>query len=108
MASGHKTGGRQKGTPNKTTALLKDAILKAAQDAGDGDLSAYLTKQAKENPGSFMTLLGKVLPLQVTGDGGGPVRVQAIDLSHLSDDDLDLLERIFGPLATADTHETVQ
>jgi hypothetical protein len=55
-----------------------------------------------------MTLLGKVLPLQVTGDGGGPVRVQAIDLSHLSDDDLDLLERIFGPLATADTHETVQ
>ena len=61
-----KTGGRQRGTPNKTTALLKDAILEAAQQAGgdtDG-LVAYLKQQAEENPGPFMALLGKVLPLQ--------------------------------------------
>jgi len=64
-----KTGGRQKGTPNKTTALLKDAILKAATDAGDGDMAAYLTTQAKANPGPFMALLGKVLPMQVVGTG---------------------------------------
>jgi hypothetical protein len=37
MAKGIKTGGRKKGTQNTTTALLKDAILKAATDAGDGD-----------------------------------------------------------------------
>jgi len=68
MANGVKTGGRTKGTPNKTTALLKDAILQAAEGAGDGDLVAYLSVQAIENPTAFLTLLGKVLPLQVMGD----------------------------------------
>ncbi len=61
--------GRKRGTPNKTTALLKDAILEAAQQAGgdtDG-LVAYLNQQAEENPGPFMALLGKVLPLQPAG-----------------------------------------
>lgn len=62
-----KQGGRKKGTPNKTTALLKDAILKAAADAGNGDMAAYLKEQAIANPGPFMSLLGKVLPLQVVG-----------------------------------------
>ena len=64
-----KTGGRAKGTPNKTTALLKDAILKAAANAGGGKngLVAYLQKQADENPAPFLSLLGKVLPLQVSG-----------------------------------------
>jgi hypothetical protein len=73
MALGAKTGGRQKGTPNKATALLKDAILKAATDAGDGDMAAYLAKQATENPGPFMALLGKVLPLQIAGDPDAPL-----------------------------------
>ena len=67
--------GRPKGALNKTTALLKDAILKAATDAGDGDMAAYLTTQAIENPGPFMTLLGKVLPTQVAGDPDNPVRM---------------------------------
>jgi hypothetical protein len=70
MAIGKKTGGRQKGTPNKTTALLKDAILRAADDAGGKDgLIGYLTEQAKDNPTAFLTLLGKVLPMQVEGTG---------------------------------------
>ncbi|MEM8794090.1 MAG: DUF5681 domain-containing protein [Pseudomonadota bacterium] len=62
--------GRPKGVPNKSTALLKDAILKAAQEAGGGGeegLVTYLKQQATENPGPFMTLLGKVLPHQLTG-----------------------------------------
>lgn len=70
-----KTGGRQKGTPNKTTALLKDAILKAATDAGKGDMAAYLQEQAIKNPGPFLSLLGKVLPMQVTGADDGPLSV---------------------------------
>jgi hypothetical protein len=75
MAKGHKTGGRTKGTPNKTTALLKDAILKAAEDAGEKDgLVGYLTKQAGANPTAFLALLGKVLPLQVAGDPENPVK----------------------------------
>lgn len=67
--------GRPAGVPNKTTALLKDAILKAATDAGNGDMVEYLKKQAETNPGPFLALLGKVLPMQVTGEDGKPIAV---------------------------------
>ena len=68
--------GRAKGTPNKTTALLKDAILKAAEAAGGSDgLVGYLQAQATANPGPFMALLGKVLPMQIGGDPDNPVVV---------------------------------
>ena len=67
-----KTGGRKKGTPNKTTALLKDALIQAAVKAGENldkktkdGLTTYLTAQAIMNPGPFMSLLGKVLPMQI-------------------------------------------
>lgn len=70
-----KTGGRKKGTPNKTTSVLKDAILLAAEQAGeDGGLVGYLKGQATSNPQSFLPLLGKVLPLQIGGDPDSPVR----------------------------------
>jgi hypothetical protein len=79
-----KVGGRAKGTPNKTTALLKDAILMAATEAGDmimnedgkpsmSGLTGYLRLQAIRNPAQFLSLLGKVLPMQITGAGGGPI-----------------------------------
>lgn len=69
-----KTGGRQKGTPNRTTALLKDAILTAAELAGhDEGLVGYLKTQATTNPGPFMALLGKVLPMQIAGDQDNPI-----------------------------------
>lgn len=68
--------GRPKGTPNRTTTLLKDAILLAAQRAGGGDdgLVNYLEAQARQNPQSFLPLLGKVLPLQIAAADGGPVK----------------------------------
>ena len=78
--------GRPKGAKNKTTALLKDAILKAAEAAGGGDkdgMVKYLTDQATANPGPFLALLGKVLPLQVAGtdEDGEPteLRVTIVD-----------------------------
>lgn len=67
--------GRKKGSQNKTTALLKDAVLQAATEAGQGSLVEYLKVQAQENPGPFLGLLGKVLPLQVTGANDGPVQI---------------------------------
>tara|TARA_R110002111_G_scaffold170741_9_gene236475 strand:- start:13833 stop:14120 length:288 start_codon:yes stop_codon:yes gene_type:complete len=73
-----KTGGRTAGTPNKTTALLKDAILEAATKAGNkAGIVGYLTTQANENPAAFMTLLGKVLPMQVAGtdEDGEPTSI---------------------------------
>lgn len=69
--------GRPKGSVNKTTALLKDAILKAAEQAGGGGedgLVNYLTAQAAESPNAFLSLLGKVLPMQVVGDEDNPVQ----------------------------------
>lgn len=71
--------GRPKGRLNKTTALLKDAILQAAEQAGGEDgMIGYLQTQARENPGPFIALLGKVLPMQVTGGDGGPLQVSVI------------------------------
>lgn len=71
---GERPVGRAKGTPNKTTALLKDAILKAAENAGGRDgLIGYLQKQAEDNPGPFLGLLGKVLPMTVSGDPEQPI-----------------------------------
>jgi hypothetical protein len=58
--------GRQKGVPNKMTAEVKQMILDALEGVGG---VSYLMEQAKEKPVAFMTLVGKVLPLQVTGSG---------------------------------------
>jgi hypothetical protein len=71
---GERRGGRQKGTPNKVTGQLKDMILGALENAGG---VKYLETQANENPAAFMTLVGKVLPLQVGLDApeGGAARV---------------------------------
>ena len=67
-----KTGGREKGTPNKFTKALKEMILGALDDAGG---QAYLMRQAEENPGPFLTLLGKVLPTTLSGDAENPLKV---------------------------------
>lgn len=70
MATGRKpgtpkTGGRQKGALNKTTRTIKEAIEAAFQGVGGAE---YLMQQAQQNPQSFMTLLGKIIPAQVQAD----------------------------------------
>ena len=76
MATRPKTGGRQKGTPNKTTTALKEAILAAATEHGNdgmgaGGLQGYLFKVASEDIKAFAGLLGRVLPMTVDGTGEG-------------------------------------
>jgi len=79
MATRIKTGGRKKGTPNKISGQLKDAILRAAKQAGgEGGMVAYLKAQALANPAPFLALLGKVLPMQVSGEDGGPLVVNIV------------------------------
>lgn len=71
---GNAGKGRPKGSPNKATALLKDAILAAAEAAGDSHgMTGYLEKQARANPVAFLSLLGKVLPMQIGGDPENPL-----------------------------------
>jgi hypothetical protein len=52
-----------RGTPNKISGALKEAILKAAEKAsGERGTVGYLVVQAHANPAAFMSLLAKVLP----------------------------------------------
>jgi hypothetical protein len=64
--------GRKKGVPNKLTKDLKEAILHAFDQVGGVD---YLQKVAEEDQRTFCTLLGKVLPMQITGKDGENLNV---------------------------------
>jgi len=81
IGAGKPGPGRGKGTLNKTNALLKDAILQAASIAGGKDgIVGYLAIQAVLNPGPFMALLGKVLPMQIDGHLGLTVIIAKDDV----------------------------
>lgn len=62
--------GRPKGSPNKMQAAIKEMIVQALENKGGVE---YLERQAEANPTAFMTLVGKVLPLQVSGDPDAPL-----------------------------------
>ena len=72
---GKKTGGRTKGTRNKLTLALKEAILQAAENAGGEEGTVgYLKQQAILNPGPFLGLLGKLLPKTHAGERDNPIK----------------------------------
>jgi hypothetical protein len=64
--------GRPKGAQNKVTRAIKDMVAQALDKAGGVD---YLIAQAEENPTAFLTLVGKVIPLQVAGELDHNVKV---------------------------------
>jgi hypothetical protein len=72
-----KTGGRKRGTPNKITRNVREAILAAFEEAGGVD---YLRTVAKEDPKTFCTLLGKTMPTVVAGGGTQPHGPRLSDL----------------------------
>jgi len=61
-ARGQRFGGRKKGTPNRLTSDVKAMVLGALQAKGG---QAWLEKQMEAYPTAFMSLLGRVLPMQV-------------------------------------------
>ncbi len=73
---GNAGKGRVKGVPNKVTGQLKDMILEALGQSGGVD---YLVSQARDNPTAFMSLVGRVLPLQVNAElEAGPKMAKAL------------------------------
>lgn len=86
-----KNKGRPLGVPNKLSAILKDAILLAAGEVGSdgrgaGGIIGYLKRVARQEPKSFVTLLGRVLPYTVTmklPEGEVPVRTREEVLAEL-------------------------
>lgn len=69
---GNKYAGNRKGVPNKVTKELKDMILGALDDAGG---QAYLAQQAIDNPGPFIALVGKVLPMSIKSQVDGTLEI---------------------------------
>jgi hypothetical protein len=76
-APGERRGGRKKGTPNKTTQLAKDAIAAAAEGLGGTGRLIQWAREAPENERVFWgQIYTKLLPLQVSGEGGGPLVIE--------------------------------
>jgi hypothetical protein len=77
--------GKPKGTPNKFTVALREAILAAGEAAGgEGGLTAYLTRLALENSSAFAGLLGKVLPTTLSADeSSGGLGVKMVFERHI-------------------------
>jgi hypothetical protein len=79
-----RSPGRPKGSPNKTTAALKDAIILAAEQTGnDGKgrdgLVGYLKHVAATDVKAFAGLIGRVIPLQIGGDPDNPIQFEAVE-----------------------------
>jgi FixJ family two-component response regulator len=72
IGKGKAGPGRPKGVPNKATAAVKDMVLAALNKAGGED---YLVEQSEKNPTAFLTLVGKVLPLDVNNKHEGAVKI---------------------------------
>jgi hypothetical protein len=70
--------GKPKGTPNKITVALKEAILAAGEAAGgEKGLTGYLTRLAVENSSAYAGLLAKVYPTTLAAsDSNGGVGVE--------------------------------
>lgn len=67
--------GRPKGAKNKSTKAVKEALSLAFH--GIGGVPA-LKKWAKDNQGEFYKLWAKMLPQEVTGEGGGALTVRVL------------------------------
>ncbi len=63
---GHKTGGRQVGTPNKVTAIFKDAVRTVYEDIGGNEAFAAW---AKENPTEFYRIAARLIPTEMASQG---------------------------------------
>lgn len=76
-AKGQRTkgSGRAKGTPNRITTSVRDAVKEAFDKAGG---VKFLEKLAKREPRTFAYLLQKLVPQaiqhEISGPGGGPVQ----------------------------------
>ena len=66
--------GRPKGCTNKTTQSAKEAIAQAADKLGGADRLVAWAKEDPQNERVFWgTIYPKLLPLQVSGEGGGAI-----------------------------------
>lgn len=67
--------GRPKGVLNKNNQAIRDMIAAALDQVGGVD---YLAERANDpkTASAFLSLVGKVMPIQVTGEGDGPLKIE--------------------------------
>lgn len=70
IPKGTRLAGREKGTPNKTTATVKEALMKAMEASGfdgkgKGGVVGYLTWLSRAEAVAFTTLIKSIIPLQL-------------------------------------------
>jgi hypothetical protein len=96
--------GRPKGSVNKVVRDLKEGVLTAAENIGNEDfngtgLIGYLEDLGRHHKRAFASLLVKVLPMSVTGDGTLGAQIGAINIvsiesgKFLSPDGVEQFER---------------
>ena len=70
-----KTGGREKGTPNKLTRAFREAVLTVYQNlGGDKQFLAW----AKRNQTGYYKIAARMIPTEVTGKDGGPIETHNV------------------------------
>lgn len=73
--------GKPKGAISKTTRTAKEAIALAAEGLGGADrLVAWAQEDPLNERAFWSSIYPRLLPLQVTGEGGGPIQVSQIQL----------------------------
>ena len=76
--------GRKRGSVNKTTSVLREAALLAAQLTGDPQkrgsegLVDYLMFAAREYPPAFLALLGRMVPQEVLVDAQAEISYRSV------------------------------
>lgn len=58
--------------PNKVTRTLRDALMQSFEEVGGAE---YLVIQARTNPTAYLSMLAKIIPTEVTGAGGGGIKL---------------------------------
>lgn len=76
FVKGVKRPNQGKRGPAKAQKALKEMILGALDEQPGGGVE-YLKRQAVENPGPFLSLIGKVLPMTLAGDPDNPLKTIA-------------------------------
>lgn len=76
--------GRPKGSLDQGNKAIRELVVEALDGLGG---VAYLQDVARSHPAAFLSLIGKVMPIQVEGSGGGPIEtVTRIELVSLDGD----------------------
>lgn len=115
--------GRQKGTPNRLTVALKDAVERAARDCHPQGLAGWLVDRANGSIGDrqiFAAVVSKVIPLQIQQHvqggisinlnwlGGRQIGTVAAQTVEQSPQVVDLIEQSDGSHQIVDQHTAPQ